>query len=404
MKPRWRMLTAMAAVLVSAASSGPRPAHAQFGQNKVQYETFRWRMLKTEHVRLYHYGISEETAGDAARIAEAGYAGIAQLIGHDVSEPIPLLLYASPNHFRQTNAVSGIIEEGTGGVTESFRNRVILPFTGSYAQLAHVMTHEVMHAFQFDLLAGGIFGVRSAPPLWSIEGMAEFVSVGHDPFTDMWVRDALRHDKLPTLRQLGGVGDIRVYRMGQAVWTFIGDEYGRDAAGAAMLRVSQGASPESVLAGVAGLSADSLSRRWHAYERDRLDIDRGAKASQIGRALTSHKRYMEDFHIAPAISTDGSKVVYFTNDDLFIDLVIQDAGGGDRRRLLRGGRSASFESLRFLDSAASFSPDGKSLAVIATSEGRDVVRILDLKDGDVRRTIEIDGTDGLSSPTWSPDG
>lgn len=404
MTRRRRSAILAAASLIVAAVAGAHEARAQFGQNKVQYETFDWKVVTTEHVRLHHYGISEETARDAARIAEAGYAGLSRLLGHDIDGRVPILLYASPNHFRQTNAVSGLLGEGTGGVTESFRRRVILPFTGSYGQLAHVMTHEITHAFQFDLMRGGFFGVRTGPPLWAIEGMAEYASVGRDPFTDMWVRDALRHDKLPTLRQLAGVGDIRVYRLGQAAWAYVADVYGREATGRAMLRASAGASIDSSLSALAGVSADSVSRAWHAYERGRLDVGRGTEASAAGRALTVHERYMDDFHIAPALSPDGSKIAYFTNEDLFIDLVISDTRDGkNRKRLLRGGRSATFESLRFLDSAASFSPDGTLLAVVSTTDGRDVIRLLDARSGIVRRTLDLD-TDGLSSPTWSPDG
>ena len=45
-----------------------RSAHAQyFGRNKVQYRTFKFEILKTEHFDLYHYP-------EEAEAAEAGGA------------------------------------------------------------------------------------------------------------------------------------------------------------------------------------------------------------------------------------------------------------------------------------------------------------------------------------------
>ena len=42
----------------------------------------------------------------------------------------PLILYASHPDFQQTNAIDGDIGEGTGGVTEALRRRIVLPIGG----------------------------------------------------------------------------------------------------------------------------------------------------------------------------------------------------------------------------------------------------------------------------------
>ena len=109
---------------------------------------------------------------------------------------------------RQTNVIAGQIGEGTGGVTEGFKRRIVMPFAGSLAETDHVLGHELVHAFQYDIArrdpndsAGSSIERLS---LWFIEGMAEYVSVGHvDPHTAMWIRDAAREPaKLPSIAQL----------------------------------------------------------------------------------------------------------------------------------------------------------------------------------------------------------
>ena len=65
----------------------------------------------------------------------------------------PLVLYASHPDFEQTNVVGGMIGEGTGGVTEGLKRRVVLPLAGTLAETDHVLGHELVHAFQYDISA-----------------------------------------------------------------------------------------------------------------------------------------------------------------------------------------------------------------------------------------------------------
>src|SRR5688500_7989432 len=106
-------------------------AQAQyFGRNKVQYETFDFRVMKSAHFDAHFYPAESLAAADAARMAERWYARFSPLLEHTFTRR-PLVFYANHPDFQQTNVISGMISEGTGGVTEAARQRVILPFTRS---------------------------------------------------------------------------------------------------------------------------------------------------------------------------------------------------------------------------------------------------------------------------------
>src|SRR5687767_11163150 len=197
------VLTLLALISGSAAT-----AEAQyFGQNKVQYEKFDFKVKKTDHFDIYYYPQEEAAVQLAARMAERWYVRLSQLLRHELSSRQPLILYAAHPHFQQTNALSGEIGEGTGGVTEMFKRRVILPFAGGLAETDHVLGHELVHAFQFDLARddrnGGPGPAVLQLPLWFIGGMAEYLSLGPvDANTAMWVRDAASREKMPTVGNL----------------------------------------------------------------------------------------------------------------------------------------------------------------------------------------------------------
>src|SRR3989338_5982712 len=134
-----------------------RATNAQyFGQNKVQYRKLNFSVAQTEHFDIYYHAAEREAALDAAHMAERAYARLARVLNHQYRERQPLILYASHTEFQQNNVTD--IGEGTGGVTEPFRHRILLPFTGAYADFEHVLQHEIVHQFQFDVFARGRIG------------------------------------------------------------------------------------------------------------------------------------------------------------------------------------------------------------------------------------------------------
>ncbi|HEU0076175.1 MAG TPA: hypothetical protein VFQ76_00925, partial [Longimicrobiaceae bacterium] len=226
-RPRSRLRRAAGlarARLLGAASAHPAAAQ-YFGRNKVQYERFDFRVMKTEHFDVYFYPEEEAAARDAARMAERWYARLSGLLDHRFEQRQPLILYASHPHFQQTAALGGEIGDGTGGVTEAFKQRVIMPFSYSYEETDHVLGHELVHAFQYDISGLGRAGAgieqaarRYSVPGWFSEGMAEYLSVGPvDPLTANWLRNAAVSGKIPTVEQLGSDPRIFPYRYGHAL-------------------------------------------------------------------------------------------------------------------------------------------------------------------------------------------
>ena len=149
----------MAAAVAAVALAGATPLAAQyFGQNKVQYRNFAFQIIQTDHFEVYYYPAERVAALDAARLAERWYGRLSRILHHEFQGRKPIILYASQSDFQQTNAISGDIGEGTGGVTEFFKHRMVLPFTGSYAELEHVIGHEMVHQFQYDVFSRGRIG------------------------------------------------------------------------------------------------------------------------------------------------------------------------------------------------------------------------------------------------------
>jgi len=345
-------------------------------------------------------------------MAERSYARLSKVLGYEMTRPIPLILYASHTDFQQTNISSHLISEGTGGVTEFLKRRVFLPFTGSYSELEHVLTHELVHAFQVEILfgpGGNVLAnpVAFQPPLWFMEGMAEYLSIGGtDVHTQMWLRDASLQGYLTPLPVLGQVGDIRVYRFGQSIFHFIGEKFGEEKIGEVLKSAARLGGVGSAFKSVLGMPLEELSDAWlEEVRKDYLpEITDYEKPSKFARRLTKHGEDLSDLNLVPALSPDGEHVAFISDRSLYSDLYLADATTGEvKERLVKGERTGSFESLRFFNTSMAWSADGKFLTFPAKVGGEDAIYVLELESKKVRRKLTF-GLDGILSPAFSPDG
>jgi len=404
-----RRLSLALAALLAAAWLLPGPAAAQrYGKNKVQTGDLQWRVLTTPHFDLHFHDGAEELAVRAAIIAERAYKEYADRLDRDLPFRVPFILYSSHADFAQTNIAPWLIGEGTGGFSEPFRNRVVLPYNGSHEDFVHVIRHELVHVFMFDMA----FGARSADlgrntffniPLWFAEGVAEWLSSGWDPTADMVIRDATINDYLQPLQYVGG---YLVYKQGQAAMRLLSERYGPEKLNTFWRTVGRVRSVEAALTLVYGLSMEDFdrlyqrelrSRYWPAYN-DLEQMDR------IARPLTGLDEDRASFHGRPALNPDGDLLVCFTDREGLIDLYLLSAiDGREIRRLGRSMRSSRFESFHSFRSGLDWSPDGQEVILVAKSGNRETLHTLDVQTGEETRRWEL-GLDVAASPAWSPDG
>lgn len=402
-------------IVAALALFGVAPLMAQclycFGKNKVQYQSFDFHIIQTEHFEVYYYPAERSAALDGARMAERWYARLSRVLHHQFQGRKPIIFYASQSDFQQTNIVDAT-GEGLEGVTEFFKHRMVLPFTGAFEDVEHVIGHEMVHQFQYDVFSRGRIGagvqtlVNVNPPGWFMEGMAEYLSVGPiDNHTAMWLRDASVEGHLPTLQELT-YEEVFPYYFGHAIWAYIGEKWGDEAVGQ-ILQASTSAGVEGAFKRVIGVTLDELISGWRdAVQTTYLpQLADHYRARRIAQPLLTRKRSEGTLHIAPALTPDGRQIAYFSEkNSFFVDLYLADAETGKvLRRLVKSTLSNNYESLRFINSAGSFSPDGRFFAIAAKRRDRDDLVILDVKKDEEVRRIPLP-LNGLTTPSWSPDG
>jgi Tol biopolymer transport system component len=419
-------LAVLFAGAVGLGIAAPRAEAQYFGRNKVQYESFDFKVLKTEHFDIYYY--DEVQVELAALMAERWYARLSRLLDHDLSGRQALIIYAAHPHFRQSNALTGALDESTQGATELLKRRIVLPFLGPLKETDHVIGHELVHAFQFDITGEGggtlVSGVPGAArmPLWFVEGMAEYLSVGHiDPQTAMWMRSLVSQNI-----SVGPALDSQPYQYGQAIWAYIAGRWGDDVVGRLLKAVRATPSAGAAIQRVLRVNPDSLVMAWQeearrnaeplvAQTENPMGFAEPSGTGQMGQysngwpygqpilgAATGSGRY----NIAPSLSPDGNRVIYLSEKDLFaIEMFMADARTGKvERKIVKSAVDPHFEGLQFIHSAGAWDATGTRFAFAAVRKGQPALSIIDPNTGRKVHEKVFRELGEIFNPSWAPDG
>jgi hypothetical protein len=405
-----RIVLIVAAIAVALAGCASTAKAQYFGRNKVQYEHFKFEVLRTPHFDVHYYAAEKPAAEDAARMLERWNTRLSALFNHPLSARKPIVLYADQPDFQQTNVISEQLDEGTGGVTESMLDRMVLPLTGSYAESDHVLGHEMVHVFQYDIAQSKASAGASLDrlPQFLVEGMAEYLSLGgEDAHTAMWLRDAVLRNDVPTIKQLTNGGKYFPYRYGEALWAYIGGTWG-DETVPRLFRASLQSGFDNAVRTTLGISTDSLSNRWRAAIRQQYGplVQGRSRPSETGDAVIAGSGAYGDYNVAPAVSPDGRLVAFFSSRELTgINMYLADAVTGKvQAKLASPGVMSHFDALSFLYSSGSWSPDARQLAFVTYADGDNEINIVDVRSHHITKHFKPKDIGAVSTVAWSPDG
>jgi hypothetical protein len=395
--------------LVAALLFNQQAKAQYFGQNKVRYKNLKFKVYKTPHFEIYYYLKNDSLIKRFAQESELWYTLHQQIFRDTFNKPNPIILYANHPDFQQTTAIDGEISVGTGGITEGLKNRVVMPIMETNQTTRHVLGHELVHAFQYHTLLGrdsSSFENIGNLPLWMIEGMAEYLSLGKkDAYTAMWMRDAYLNHDIPTVRDLTQSNKYFPYRYGEAFWSFLGSTYG-DTIIVPFFKNTARFGLEYGIRRTFGYDDKTLSRLWqNSIENTYKPLLKDTVQTPVGKRIIDDK-VGGDLTVAPSVSPDGKYLAFLSSKSLFsIDLYLSDAKTGRViKRLTSKVSNTHIDEFNFIESAGTWSPDSKNFAFSVFSKGRNRMLVVDVPDGRIVHDISMGKAEQFSNLSWSPDG
>lgn len=384
-------------------------AYTQFGKNRVQYQEFDWKYIETKHFDIYFHQGGEYLAKFAAVEAERALGSIESNLKYNMKMRLSFIVFNSHNQFQQNNIINAFLSENVGGVTQLFKNRIVVPYQGDYEQFRHVIHHELVHGVLNDMFHGGTIqsSIRNQGyfiPGWLNEGLCEYLSNdGMDTQTDVFMRDVAISEDLPTLQRIRGYAQ---YRVGQTFYWYIADKYGKEKVADFINRLNIHKNLEVAFKSSFDMDLEEFNEMW---ERDikRIywpDLEKFKSLPEIADRITKRKKLENFYNSAPSISPNGDKMAFISEQGgVFVVAVMDDLDDMNSiRPLVSSFRRQDFEDLNMLTPGISWNPTGDTIAISAKSGGQDAVFITEVETGAYEKLTW--GLHSISSVTWSPDG
>lgn len=380
-----------------------------FGQNKVNLVPQDWSSLQTMHFDIYFPRGEDEFGRVAALLAEETYYTLKEQLTFPIDARIPVMFYNSKTAFQSTNIIYPLLTEGVGGFTESLRNRVAIPFDGSYVELEKLLAHELTHAY-INALNDGITNALTSLrptsfPFWFSEGLPEYLSIGGaNDYNNMFILDMVVNDNLPKLENLGG---YYAYRLGESFLAYISQTYGREKVSEFYYTMRSVNGLDSATKKVFGLGFKELESRWrYQLKRDFFPLVEAQTIPVEGMEKRSDsEKDGAYFNLMPRFSPNGSRYVYFSSANARFSVWMGTLHGLSKpRRILKGEATGKMEEFYYFRSNLSWFPDNSRVAFAAKTANGDRIHILDVDRRRIVRSIDPPGFNAIYELDVSPDG
>ena len=399
---------------------GQTPYVPYYGKNRIRFNDFKWNIYKTDHFEIYYYPEIEAQLERVTSYAESAYQQVSSDLKHDLAFKVPLVLYKTQSEFQQQNIEPGELPEAVLAFAEPYRDRMVLPIDEPSDALYRLITHELTHIFEFDIIPRSL--LHRSLPLWVDEGLSDYMTGYWQPFDLMTVRDAAIADIVPSMSDFEGqqfVDGRLPYNLGHAAFEFIESRWGKEGLRQFLfaLRKAVIGGGESAYEEAFRLKPEEFDEQFEKYLKDRFKPFRDKeRPADYGRDLAPKRGktpYSVVVSIEPSPSGDLMAVAAGNRKDQELDIVLMSTKDGKVIRNLTGGfnKNSGYEYIStpggFRNNAVSWmswAPAGDRIAYFVRTEKNKTLILQNVVTRKIEKRIELKTVDGPESPDISPDG
>ncbi len=421
MNKQIKTLFIISAILILACQSFAQYIYIPYyGKNKVIYVDFNWKKYQTEHFDIYYYTENLDMLKKIADYAESSYLKISQDTKHQLSARVPLIHFVSATDMAQTN-IYDYLPESVLGVSEPLLYRVAVRGDMADDELQALVTHELTHIFEFDLLwgsPGGALYAVSQPPMWVMEGFSEYTTDNWSFLSELIVRDAVLNDRIPEMTPSGHLFSNYPltrdpgYDFGHSLFDFIEARYGKNSVREfwQSLKGSSLVSSKNPIKKVFNLQPKEFHYEYkkHIREKNKKFLTRENPEDYSLPLGPSYPLNAYFFSFSHALSPSGEIVAVITLNvrDNDLDILLLSAKDGSVIRNITRGYTWKYEQIKFdidpsIGRDIDWSGDGDKIAFFGRSGEKFSLFIVNALTGKDEKIIKIP-FDSPSAPRFLP--
>ncbi len=404
-------------LVVQAAAQTPYVPY--FGKNRVRFTKFDWHIYESEHFEVYYYPEIEPHLERVTGYAENAYQHVAAALKYDLAQKVPLVLFKTQSDFQQQNILGGEVPEGVLAFAEPEGRRMVLPIDEPPDQLYRLITHELTHIFEFDVVPRGLMGADL--PLWVDEGLANYMAGYWNPLDLMAVRDAALTDNVPRMSEfyVPALSSRLPYSLGHAAFECMEARWGQEGVRNFLLGLRRNVlgGNETAYEEAFKLKAEEFDDQFDRYLKERFKPFRDKeRPADYGRNLAPspiRTPFVSVLSIEPSQSGEMIAAVVGNQRDLELDIVLLSAiDGAVIHNLTKGfDKDRGFEYIGTAGGLRgnlvpwiSWAPVGDAVAYFARTDAHKTLVVQNIVTREVEWRLKLSMLDAPESPAFSPDG
>jgi hypothetical protein len=207
----------------------------KYGQNKIQYRKFAWKVFETDHFRVFHYDRSgKDLARYVAEQAENDIAAAQKKTGLKIDDKFNIIVYNAYDDYRQSNIGRKHdvqqIRATESGTVDLPNDKLVVYFTGIHTELRAQITNGISNILLDKKLKSGslqsmtVNSVKLNIPDWVQDGYALYLSEGWNEQTDKAWKSLVEANPR---KKFYDFTEIKGPLAGRAFWKFISEKYGQ---------------------------------------------------------------------------------------------------------------------------------------------------------------------------------
>lgn len=205
----------------------------KYGQNRIQYRTFKWKYFDTKHFRIYHYDrAGRELARYVAEQVENDIAVIESKIGGKFPGRFNIILYNNYDEYKQTNIGrknDSQLQDIPAGTVNIVGDKLVVYYTGVHTDLRRQTRAGMAQVIMERMLFGDNIRevVRNAIllnlPEWTVTGFISYIVDGWDSKSNSKWKNLIEAYPEEGFYKLA---EVDPELAGKAFWKYISDRYG----------------------------------------------------------------------------------------------------------------------------------------------------------------------------------
>ncbi len=356
-------------------------SQTSFGKNRVQYHSQfdEWSLYETPNFTTYWYGDARTVAQSALQMAEYDFSSVQQLLEHQVSERIEILVFSDLTDLKQSNIGENDVFLLTNGETKVVGNKVFVFFDGNHKHLraqiregmASVLLNSMLYGANLQEIVSNAV-LLNLPP-WYTSGLNAYCGEEWTADHDDRLRDLLQTGRYKTFDKLAREHPRFA---GHAFWHYISTHFGPGTVSNLLYLTRINRSVDNGFFYILGngyrRTTDAmLSHYKKLYQEEALSQKTPDEAGKI-KIKNRKKLPLSQLKISP----DGKKIAWVSNDIGKWKVYVQDLETGKRKRILKGGARNALQATDYNYPQLAWNPDNQRIAVLY--ERRDVPRLANI--------------------------